>query len=159
MVDRIDAARKAAVERSGKLPKGDALAARLHALEERLDALKKTIVATKEGGAITGEERIREHTDQLYSALLRYEGSPAAYQVARIGALSRELEDVQREFDQLAATEVRAMDAALKERNLPPIPTNAVTAQVEGNAPVMGALDCLIARSCEEIGRAAADLD
>jgi photosystem II stability/assembly factor-like uncharacterized protein len=157
LVDRIDAARKAAVERSGKLPKNDALAPRLQALWEKLDAVKRTIVATKEGGAITGEERIREHTDHLYSALLRYEGKPAAYQVARIGVLSRELEDVQRDFDQLAATEVRAMDAALQERNLPPIPTNAVTAQLEGNAPVMGVLECLIARSCEQIGRAAAD--
>jgi hypothetical protein len=32
---------------------------------------------TTEGGAITGEERLREHTDQLYGAILSYEGKPA----------------------------------------------------------------------------------
>src|SRR3989442_15099569 len=101
---------------------------RLAGLATKLEAMKKKIVATKEGGAITGEERIREHTDQLYGALLRYEGKPAEYQEARIGALRRELDDVQREFDQLASTEIKAVDAILRERSLPPIPTTAVTA-------------------------------
>ena len=55
VVDRIDAAR-------GKAPSGTPLGA-------KLDALKKQIVATKEGGAITGEERMREHLDTLYGAI------------------------------------------------------------------------------------------
>jgi photosystem II stability/assembly factor-like uncharacterized protein len=125
LVDRIDAAQKATVERTGALPKGDPLSARLQELREKLERARRQIVTTKEGGAITGEERIREHTDQLYGALLRYEGKPAAYQEARISALRRELDDVQREFDQLVATEVRAIDKALQDRKLPPIPTGA----------------------------------
>ena len=32
--------------------------------------MRKRIVATKEGGAITGEERLREHTDTLYGAIM-----------------------------------------------------------------------------------------
>ena len=36
----------------------------------KLDGLRKQIVATTEGGAITGEERLREHTDQLYGAIM-----------------------------------------------------------------------------------------
>jgi hypothetical protein len=88
--------------------------------------------------AITGEERIREHTDQLYGALLRYESKPAAYQEARIGTLRRELDDAQKEFDQLATTEVRAIDKALQDRKLPPIPTSAA-ASVEGQSGHGGA--------------------
>ena len=45
-------------------------------------------MATTEGGAITGEERLREHADQLYGAILSYEGRPADYQVERIDVLT-----------------------------------------------------------------------
>jgi photosystem II stability/assembly factor-like uncharacterized protein len=85
LVDRIDAARKTA--------QGDQAT--------KLDDLKKKIVATKEGGAITGEERIREHTDYLYGALRSWEGKPAQYLLDRTDALQRELDDVKKEFDGL----------------------------------------------------------
>src|SRR3954467_8538350 len=65
-------------------------------------SLKMKIVATKEGGAITGEERIREHTDHLYSALLSWEGKPAQYLIDRTAALRHELKDVEADFAQLA---------------------------------------------------------
>src|SRR5262249_20211221 len=35
----------------------------------KVDDLRKEIVATKEGGAITGEERLREHVDEVYGAI------------------------------------------------------------------------------------------
>ncbi|MCA1829459.1 MAG: WD40/YVTN/BNR-like repeat-containing protein [Myxococcales bacterium] len=85
LVDKIDAARKTA--------QGD--------LATRLDDIKKKIVATKEGGAITGEERIREHADHLYGALLTWEGKPAQYLIDRTNALQRELDDVRKQFDSL----------------------------------------------------------
>jgi hypothetical protein len=149
LVDRIDAAQKGATERGGKLPKGDALGSRLSALREKLESVRRKIVATKEGGAVTGEERIREHADHLYGALLRHEGKPAAYQDARIGALRRELQDVEKQFDQLAATEVRAIDAALQERNLSPIPTSA-TAALESEGPALAALRCFMESACDD---------
>ena len=62
---------------------------------------QEEIVATKEGGAITGEERIREHLDTPYGAI-RWEGKPARYQIERIETLARELADVEKEFDVVA---------------------------------------------------------
>ena len=59
------------------------------------DALRKEIVATTEGGAITGEERLREHTDEIYGAINSVEGRPTNYQLARIEALDRQLKDVE----------------------------------------------------------------
>jgi photosystem II stability/assembly factor-like uncharacterized protein len=115
LVDKIDAAEKATAERTGRLPKGDATATRLAALRDKLEEVRRQIVTTKEGGAITGEERIREHTDQLYGALLRYEGKPAAYQEARIGALRHELQDVQAAFDRLASTEMKTLLSSGKD--------------------------------------------
>jgi hypothetical protein len=83
--------------------------------------VRKKIVATTEGGAITGEERLREHTDQLYGAILSYEGKPGGYQVAYIDSLKRELDDVTKEFDQLLARDLPALNDSLKSKGQQPI--------------------------------------
>jgi hypothetical protein len=83
--------------------------------------VRKKIVATTEGGAITGEERLREHTDQLYGALLSYEGKPGGYQVAYIDALKRELADVTKEFEQLLAQDLPGLNESLKSKGQQPI--------------------------------------
>ena len=80
--------------------------------------IRKEIVATKEGGAITGEERLREHTDQLYSAILGYEGKPGQYQLDRIVVLSDELKAIQAKF------------ASLMQKNAPLMET--VKAKMQG---------------------------
>ena len=114
LLQSITAVRDGAMARAGKLPPQDALRRRLDPLAAEADALRKKIVATKEGGAVTGEERLREHTDTLYGALMSYEGRPAEYQVERIGVLTRELADVQKAFDTMAAGELKAVNEALK---------------------------------------------
>jgi hypothetical protein len=127
LVDRIELAKQSAAARRKALQGGDVLGKTLAALEGRLDDLKKVIVATKEGGAITGEERIREHADHLYSALLGYEGRPAKYLLERIDVLNRELDEVKVEFESLAARQIRPLDGELQRRKLEPIPTAAST--------------------------------
>ena len=85
-----------------------------------MDAVRKVIVATTEGGAITGEERLREHTDQLYGAILSYEGKPAEYQVARIDALPRELGDATNDFEQVNGKGLTDLNEALKAKGIAP---------------------------------------
>jgi hypothetical protein len=80
-------------------------------------------VATKEGGAITGEERIREHLDVLYGAFLGWEGKPAKYQIERLDALKHELGDVAQDLEHIVAQEIRPLDAELANKKLTPIPT------------------------------------
>jgi hypothetical protein len=117
-VDRINGVHDALAERSAKL-KGDAVfAKRLQELSQKADELRKKIVATKEGGAITGEERIREKTTGLYGDLLNYEGRPTDYQVARIDSLKKELGDVETEFDGLVAKELPAVNKSLTQKKL-----------------------------------------
>src|SRR3989454_9286609 len=111
LTDKIDAARAAAAAKAKGLAETDPAGKKLHETMEKLDAVKREIVATKEGGAITGEERIREHLDTVYGALMSWEGKPAAYQVERIEVLRRELADVGKQFDALEAGDL----AALKE--------------------------------------------
>ena len=77
------------------------------------------IVATKEGGAITGEERLREHTDQLYGAILSYEGKPGDYQITYIATLRRELDDVKKEFENVLAKDLPGAGRGAMDRSLP----------------------------------------
>ncbi|HEY6005878.1 MAG TPA: hypothetical protein VIV57_23560, partial [Anaeromyxobacter sp.] len=70
-------------------------------------------------------ERLREHADILYGALLQWEGRPGGYQLERIDALDRELGDVERKLDALVAKDVPPLDAALEALGLPRIPTAA----------------------------------
>ena len=120
-VDRINAVRTALLDRANRLPNDPALAKNLQELSGKVDDIRKKIVATKEGGAITGEERIREKTTQLYGAFNSYEGRPGDYQVARIDSLKKELGDVEAEFDALLAKELSAVNKSLTQKKLPPI--------------------------------------
>jgi hypothetical protein len=85
------------------LPQADPLAAKLKSVDDEVDAVRKQIVATTEGGAITGEERLREHTDQLYGSILTWEGKPTTYQEDNIVALEAEFERIHAAFDSLTA--------------------------------------------------------
>jgi photosystem II stability/assembly factor-like uncharacterized protein len=121
LVARINAVRQGADARAAGLPAGDALKTGLADLSAKADTLRKEIVATKEGGAITGEERLREHTDQLYGAIMSYEGAPASYQLTRIKVLSNQLTDISGRFDQLVQSDLAARNRDLTDKKLPPI--------------------------------------
>ena len=124
-VDAIEGVRDAAKARAAKLPEKDPLRKQLERLAADCDALRSKIVATKEGGMITGEERIRELLGQLYSAVTGYDGKPTDYQVARTESLGHELEDVIVDFQKLAQKELPAVNAALQKKKLGTIPVLA----------------------------------
>jgi hypothetical protein len=121
LVARINAVRQGADRRAAALPAGDTLKTGLTDLSAKADTLRKEIVATKEGGAITGEERLREFTDHLYGAINSYEGAPAAYQLTRIGVLDAQLADISGRFDKLVASDLAARNHDLSAHRLAPI--------------------------------------
>jgi hypothetical protein len=116
LMDRILSLRKALAQAGATFPEGDPVRKNISDFDGKVDAVRKKIVATTEGGAITGEERLREHTDQLYGAILSYEGKPGGYQIAYIDALKRELADVTKEFDQFLAKDLPVLNESLKAR-------------------------------------------
>jgi photosystem II stability/assembly factor-like uncharacterized protein len=120
-VERMNGVRLALDERAGKLPAGDALATRLGTASAAVDELRRKIVATKEGGMITGEERLRENLADLYGNVVFYEGRPSATQVERADAIEHELADVVTTFDGWAAAELGGLNAALETKQLEPI--------------------------------------
>jgi hypothetical protein len=128
---------QALLTRASQMETDDALGTKLRDAAAKSEAIRKKIVATQEGGAITGEERIREKTSQVYGALNFYEGRPADYYIARIDSLSRELENVMHEFEAFAAKDLHDTNAALEKRHLKPV-TPMARAQWEGANPESG---------------------
>ena len=122
-VDRINTLRLALDDRAARLGATDPLRRRLLDASARVDELRRKIVATKEGGAITGEERLREFLAELYSNVVFYEGRPSQTQAERSEALARELSDVVRDFDAWAAKELSGLNAELSKKSLEPLKT------------------------------------
>ncbi|PYQ51290.1 MAG: sialidase [Acidobacteria bacterium] len=117
-VDRINGVRMALDDRLSKLPPNDAVAKRLRTASAQVDELRKKIVATKEGGMITGEERLRENLGDLYGNVIFYEGRPTQMQQMRTDALTRELADVVKDFDAWSSREIARINADLAKKNL-----------------------------------------
>ncbi|MGA8278246.1 MAG: hypothetical protein WB784_08635 [Rhodanobacteraceae bacterium] len=118
LVAKINAVRTEAVSAAAKVPEADTMHKQLVGLGDKANAIRKKIVATTEGGAITGEERLREHTDQLYGAIMSYEGRPADYQMAAIDTLTRELGDVKKAFADFESGDLARTNAALKAKGM-----------------------------------------
>src|SRR6266498_161432 len=147
LLERIVALRKALAQSTAALPEGDPIRKNVSDFDGKVDGVRKKIVATTEGGAITGEERLREHTDQLYGAILSYEGKPGGYQIAYIDTLKRELADATKEFDQLLAQDLPALNESLKAKGQQPVPAppakvgaNDATRASGGAAAITGLL-------------------
>src|SRR5947209_7659871 len=116
LMDRIVFLRREVAKTGAALPENDPLRKSVKDFDGKIDNVRKKIVATTEGGAITGEERIREHTDTLYGALLSYEGKPGDYQLTYIDTLRKELDDVNKDFEQLLSKDLPAFNQSLKSK-------------------------------------------
>ena len=68
---------------------------------ERIDSLSKSLAATKEGGFITGEMKLREYLGQLYTSVVSFNGKPSDSQLERLVKLEYELEQVKKRADEL----------------------------------------------------------
>jgi photosystem II stability/assembly factor-like uncharacterized protein len=122
VVDGIIAIRDSAKRDASGLKSNDPLQQKLNTLAEAADKMRGKIVATTEGGAITGEERLREFLGGLYGDVNGYDGRPTSEQVNRADALARELEDVVKEYQSLVSQQVNPLNQQLTAKKLPPIP-------------------------------------
>jgi hypothetical protein len=141
LTGQIAVFRAQAAEIGAKLPPGDPLGTQLAGFADHADSLRKLVVATKEGGAITGEVRLREKTDDVYGAIISTEGSPTPSALARVDVLDHELSDVEQRFAALTKGDLPALNEKLKARSLPPL-TLAAIVPVE-NIARGGSLDAL----------------
>ena len=109
-------------------------------LAMKADDLRKQVVATTEGGAITGEERLRENMDSAYGQIISTEGRPPAYALARVEALEKELKEVEDAFAALKATKAAALNNTLARSGLAPISLAALKVDMVPTGGQMTAL-------------------
>ena len=102
------------------------------AVAAKADALRLLLVATKEGGAITGEERLREHMDTAYGAVNGTEGRPTPYALAYVDALEKELAEVEASYAALVANDVSKLSASLETHGLKRIDLAAWSVDEDG---------------------------
>jgi photosystem II stability/assembly factor-like uncharacterized protein len=120
-VDAIVGVRDEANERAEHLDATTNLKKQLIQLAADADGLRTKIVATKEGGMITGEERLREFLGDLYGDVNSYDGAPTTAQLARADVLDRQLADVIKEFQDLSKDHFAVINRELGKKGLAPM--------------------------------------
>jgi hypothetical protein len=78
VVEKMNGVRGAIDARVTSLAGKDSIVRRLRQASYTVDVLRKKIIATKEGGMVTGKERLRENLLGLYGSVVGYEGRPSA---------------------------------------------------------------------------------
>jgi photosystem II stability/assembly factor-like uncharacterized protein len=118
--DTVTDTRDKAKDRAGRLDGADAVAKEVQAFADKLEALHKTLVATKEG-AITGEEQLRERIVELYGWVSQYGGRPTQSLLDRIPVLEKEIDAKNAEFESTITKDLSAVNARLTSKKLEPI--------------------------------------
>jgi hypothetical protein len=121
VVDRMNDMRGSLGDRGTGLASADSLLRALTKGSAQVDTMRKKIVATKEGGMITGEERLRENLAELYGSVVGYDGRPSEMQVERTGAIGREMGDVSKDFERWIQIELPKINKLLQARGMQPI--------------------------------------
>jgi hypothetical protein len=80
---------------------------------DSLESIRKRLIATKGGTAITGEERIRERLSDLFANVVGYLGRPSDLQLERMRSLDKELDDEKKKADDLWTKNISAINTSL----------------------------------------------
>lgn len=120
LADQITGVRDQAKERSAKLKKNDDLAKRLVSFANGLDALHKSIVATKEG-YLTGEEQLREKVVELYLFVSLHAGRPTQSQLGKLDVYTAELDQASSKYRAIVDKQLPDLNTRLTGKNLEPI--------------------------------------
>jgi photosystem II stability/assembly factor-like uncharacterized protein len=127
VVMQINGARAMAAQIAAKPDATAAQKAEASAFSEKADTIRKELVATKEGGAITGEERLREHMDTAYGSVTSTEERPTTYALARIDALEKQLAEVEGQWAALSGDGLKKLQAAALSIGVEPFELASVT--------------------------------
>ena len=118
LTDRVKSLRDQANARAAKLSGADKK--KLTDYANALDEQYKTLVSTRDGGWLSGEEQLRERIGALYGAINTYDGRPTDSQIGEIDVVAKDLAKKQSEFE-TATRQLEALNRTLTARKLEPI--------------------------------------
>ncbi|HMG14462.1 MAG TPA: hypothetical protein VK590_03380, partial [Saprospiraceae bacterium] len=87
----------------------------------KLEVIRKTMVATKTGTAITGEEKMREKLTKLFGEICYFEGRPTEYQMVRMRGFSDEITTKAKEISVVNDANLVKVNKILVKNGKPPI--------------------------------------
>ncbi len=125
VADTVKSLEDGAKQRAERLPKGDKLRQRLTSLADTLESFRATLVATSEGGWLSGEEQLREKMAKVYGAVNGYDGRPTKSQLDQEKILGGELDKAGARLEALQSGEVAAVNRELESRKLEPLKTKS----------------------------------
>jgi hypothetical protein len=121
VVDATLGAREGLQQRAAALPQNDKLRKQLDTLAGELTKFHATLVATGEGGWMSGEEQLREKLGYAYGGINGYEGRPTRSQLDQAAMLGARLDKAAARLDAIAKGELAAANKALTARKLEPV--------------------------------------
>ncbi|HEV2104879.1 MAG TPA: glycosyl hydrolase [Candidatus Eisenbacteria bacterium] len=104
--------------RSAARALGRGKGAKLTAFADKLEALRGSLVATREGGQLSGDEKLREQLGDLYGNVNGYDGRPTQSQSQLADVLEAELRKAQASLDGMVAKDLPALNAELRGAKL-----------------------------------------
>jgi len=121
LVDALIELRTQVLDRAEKLEPADALAKMLRGFAIELETFRKTIVATRKGGFLAGEEKLRELIGSLYGNVNGFEGRPTDSQVEYTAVLDAQLTEAETRLEAMTLPRLGDINARLHEQELEPI--------------------------------------
>ena len=86
-------------------------------LSDKMDAMHKELVATKEGN-ITGEKQLREKIAQLYGYVMFYKGKPTDSQMLRLNDLEKEVNGKNEILQKIIQTDLSRLNKRLGKEEI-----------------------------------------
>ncbi|RME41779.1 MAG: glycosyl hydrolase, partial [Planctomycetota bacterium] len=121
LVDTILDVQKQGRDRAEKAKDDKALVKSVTDLVDDLEALRKTLVATRKGGFLAGEEQLREKLGSLYGAVNGYEGRPTQSQLGYMEVLDKQLQEAERKAERLLTGRLDDINRRLRAAGLAPL--------------------------------------
>ncbi len=122
VVDTLLDAQKQLKDRKAKLDAGgskdDLCATMLKKLDDDLEAFRKTLVATRKGGFLAGEEQLREKLGWLYGSVNGFEGRPTNSQLQYMEVLESKLSEAQTRLEELLGAPLDEVNTRLSNAGL-----------------------------------------
>jgi hypothetical protein len=108
-------------QRAGRGEVDPQLKAQLQKYAERLEDFRASLVASKEGGMITGERKLREKLGELYGGVNGSIERPTQSQLERKDVLQKQLEEAKAKLDSLTTKDLKPLNAGLDKAKVEPL--------------------------------------